>query len=90
MMELIGYIGSICLALCAIPQAWLSYKQGHSQGISIYFLLMWTLGELFTLVYVIPMLNAPLILNYSGNVLFLAVIWKYKLLPKKSVETKLN
>ena len=33
-METIGWIGSICFALCAIPQAWKSFKDGHSRGIT--------------------------------------------------------
>lgn len=82
-MDIFGYIGSICLALCAIPQAWLCYKQGHSEGISIYFLLLWTFGEIFTLVYVIYNIDIPLILNYVANLLFLSVIWKYRFYPRK-------
>lgn len=82
-MDIFGYIGSICLALCAIPQAWLSYKQGHSEGVSVYFLLLWTFGEIFTLVYVIYNLDIPLILNYVANLLFLSVIWKYRFYPRK-------
>ena len=78
-MDLIGYVGSIFLAICASPQAWQSYKQGHSEGISTGFLLLWTLGEIFTIAYVIPKADIPLLLNYSCNIIFLAVIWRYKL-----------
>lgn len=79
---MIGYIGSILLAICGAPQAVLSIKQGHSEGISIYFLLLWTFGEIFTLIYIIPKLDIPLLLNYSSNILFLIIIWKYKLFPR--------
>lgn len=82
-MEFYGYLGSIFLALCAIPQAWLSYKQGHSQGISVGFLLLWTFGEIFTLAYVLPKFDIPLIINYSANLGFLAIIWRYKFFPRK-------
>jgi uncharacterized protein with PQ loop repeat len=81
-MESIGYIGSILLALCGLPQAVLSIKQGNSNGISLLFLLMWTLGELFTIVYIIPKADIPLLINYSSNLVFLSVIWKYKLKPR--------
>jgi uncharacterized protein with PQ loop repeat len=80
---MIGYIGSILLAVCGAPQAILSIKQGHSKGISFYFLLLWSLGEIFTLIYILPKEDKPLLLNYVSNIIFLAVIWKYKLFPRK-------
>lgn len=82
-MELIGYIGSICLAICGLPQCVLSIKNGHSNGISLGFLLLWSLGELFTLFYIIPKADVPLLLNYSANLVLLAVIWKYRLFPRR-------
>jgi uncharacterized protein with PQ loop repeat len=82
-MEFIGYIGSICLAICGFPQCLLSIKQGHSEGISLNFLILWTLGELFTLLYIVPKKDLPLIVNYSANLVFLGIIWKYKCFPVK-------
>jgi uncharacterized protein with PQ loop repeat len=81
-LEIIGFIGSLSLAVCGIPQAWMSFKQGHSEGISLGFLLLWTVGEIFTILYVLPMANAPLLLNYSCNLIFLSVIWRYRLCPR--------
>lgn len=81
-MELIGYIGSISLAICGLPQCIMSIKQGHSNGISLGFLLLWTIGEILTLVYILPKLDIPLLLNYSANIIFLTVIWKYRLFPR--------
>jgi uncharacterized protein with PQ loop repeat len=78
-LTLIGYIGGILLAICGAPQAYLSYKQGHSDGISILFLLMWSLGEIFTLIYIIPKIDIPLLLNYTSNLVFLLIIWRYKI-----------
>jgi len=82
MGDVFGYIGSICLAICALPQAIMSYRRGHSKGLSIGFLLLWTAGEIFTLMYVWPKMDMPLILNYSANLVFLSVIWYYKIVPK--------
>ena len=78
-MEIIGFLGSILLACCGLPQAILSYKQGHSDGISLGFLLMWTLGEILTLIYITPKSDIPLLINYSTNLIFLIIIWKYKI-----------
>lgn len=82
MINFIGYLGSICLAICGLPQCILSIKQGHSNGISIGFLILWSLGEIFTLIYIIPKSDLPLLLNYSANIIFLVIIWKYRLFPR--------
>lgn len=69
-------------ALCGLPQAIKSYKDGHSIGLSWGFLVMWLMGEVLTFIYVLPKLDYPLLANYTVNFLFLCVIIKYKLLPR--------
>lgn len=81
--ELVGYSGSICLAVCSLPQALLSIRQGHSEGISLGFLFLWTIGEILTLTYIIPKADFPLLLNYTTNILLLLIIWKYRFFPRK-------
>jgi len=81
--EILGWLGSICLAICGAPQAWMSYKDKHSHGISWAFLLLWAFGELFALAYVYDKLDAPLLLNYSINVLIIGLILYFKINPKK-------
>jgi uncharacterized protein with PQ loop repeat len=83
LFEIIGWIGSICLAICGIPQAWLSHKEKHSHGISWSFLLLWAFGELFALAYVYDKLDAPLLVNYSINILIIGIILFYKINPVK-------
>ncbi len=51
-MEIIGWLGSILFAICAVPQAVQSYKQKHSHGISKAFLALWLFGEVFTTIYI--------------------------------------
>jgi len=80
--EIMGWLGSICLAICGIPQAWQSYKDKHSHGISWGFVLLWAFGEIFALAYVYDKLDLPLLLNYSTNILILAVILYFKIKPK--------
>lgn len=82
-MELIGWIGGILLAFCGLPQAIESYKQGHSRGLTWGFLIMWGVGELFTIVYVIPKWHWPLIFNYTANIIFISIIVYYKIKPRK-------
>ena len=81
-MELIGWLGSICFALCALPQAVMSYRQGHSDGMSWGLLLLWMVGEILTLIYVAPKAHWPLIFNYAGNLVLLQVIIYYKMWPR--------
>lgn len=82
-METIGWIGSLLLAFCGLPQALESWRTKSSNGITWGFLLMWSFGELFTIIYVIPKLDWPLLFNYSANLVFLAVIAYYKVKGKK-------
>jgi len=82
-MELIGYIGSIMLAFCGLPQAVESYKTKSSEGLTWGFLALWFFGEIFTFAYILPKMDLPLLINYSANIIFLSVIIYYKINPKK-------
>jgi uncharacterized protein with PQ loop repeat len=84
--EILGWLGSICLAICGIPQAWQSFKDKHSHGISWGFVLLWAFGEIFALAYVYDKLDLPLLLNYATNILILGVILFYKINPKNTVD----
>ena len=83
LFEIMGWIGSILLAICGIPQAIMSFKDKNSDGISWAFLLLWAFGEIFALAYVYDKLDIPLLLNYSVNMLTLAVILYYRICPTR-------
>jgi len=78
MITFCGYVGALMLALCAVPQAWLSISQGHSNGLSWAFLSLWGGGELLTLAYVWPKKHWPLIINYVLNIGLIGVMIWYK------------
>ena len=80
-MEIIGWIGSILLAFCGLPQAIESYRTKSSDGLTWGLLLMWFWGEIFTIIYIIPKWHWPLIFNYTANIIFLLVILYYKIKP---------
>ena len=82
-MEFFGWTGSILFAVCAFPQALQVYRQGHADGLDWFFLLAWFFGELFTLAYISPKGDIPLISNYIVNICFLCVILRYKISPRK-------
>ena len=81
-MELFGWISSIFLALCGIPQAIKAIKDKHSHGVSWGFIILWFLGEICGLIYVTHLGNLPLIINYFCNVLFTFIIFWFKVFPK--------
>ena len=83
MLENIGWLGSILLAFCGLPQAIESIKTKSSEGLTWGFILMWFLGEICTFIYILPKLDLPLLFNYTANIIFLAIIIYFKLMPKK-------
>ena len=82
-MEMIGWLGSILLAFCGLPQAIESYKTKSSEGLTWGFIGMWFIGEIMTFIYILPQMVLPLIFNYTANIIFLAIIIYYKLAPKR-------
>lgn len=84
MIDLIGWAGSLLFAICGAPQAWKSYKDGHSDGLSHSFIWMWFGGEVLCTVYVIaqPVILIPILFNYLINFGFLVVMIRYKYWPK--------
>lgn len=83
-LEFLGWFGSILLAFCGLPQAISSCKKKSSHGITWGLLIMWGLGEIFTLIYVIPKMDVPLLFNYTANIIFLIIITYYKIFGKNS------
>jgi uncharacterized protein with PQ loop repeat len=83
-MEWIGYLGAFLLAACGIPEAYKSCKTGNSNGLTLSFLLMWYLGEIITLIYVLYIEDKPLQFNYISNILFITVILYFKFFPKEN------
>jgi uncharacterized protein with PQ loop repeat len=79
MMDIIGWIGSALLAVCAAPQAWESWRTKSSQGMTWGFLILWFLGEVFVVGYVWHKLDWPLMFNYTCNLFFAGVIIFYKI-----------
>ena len=81
-LELIGWIGSILFAICGLPQAISCYKSGNANGIDWLFLMAWLGGEILTLIYVWPRSDWPLITNYTINLIFVLIIFRYKMFPR--------
>jgi uncharacterized protein with PQ loop repeat len=89
-LELIGWIGAICFAICGLPQCLKSVSDGHSDGIAWGFLILWFTGEVFTLIYVLPKMDWPLIFNYACNLIFVGIIIRYKFRPRLTIFPKIK
>jgi len=83
-MEVVGYIGGILLALCGIPEATMSVIKGRS-GVTLGLALMWWLGEIATLAYVVEIASPPLLINYITNIVCTTIIVRYKIWPRNSM-----
>ncbi len=78
-MDTLGWIGAVFFAICGLPQAAQSVREGHSKGLNWFFLLAWFIGEVCTIVYVWPKADWPLLFNYLVNLVFLLIMLKYKI-----------
>lgn len=86
MIDILGFIGSISLTCCAVPQAWKSYKDGHSDGISKSSACLWLLGLALLVPYVFIkyQFSEPwLLMNYSFNLISISIIFKYRFWKRK-------
>lgn len=82
----IGWIGSVCLGGCSLPQAVKCYKEGNAEGLSWAFVALWLGGELLTLSYVLGSNfdhSLPLITNYIANIILIGIMVKYKIIPRR-------
>jgi uncharacterized protein with PQ loop repeat len=83
MMEVFAWIGAIFLGGCALPQAWQSYREGHSRGLAWGFIGSWFIGEVSMLIYIVPMRDPALIFNYVLNFVLLLIMLRYKIWERK-------
>jgi hypothetical protein len=76
-METLGWVASICLALCGAPEAYFALKTGIC-NLGWTMLFLWGVGEVFALIYTLhknkQVKLLPLIFNYGLNILFISVM----------------
>ena len=82
-MEKIGYLGSLLLTICGIPEVIRTVKDDKCHlGWSM--LLLWTLGEIFMIIYAFYLWNGPLIMNYGFNFFVVGIMLFYKIKSSKT------
>jgi MtN3 and saliva related transmembrane protein len=78
----VGYLAAILTTLAFIPQAWMTWKNKHADGVSLGMYVIFTLGIALWLVYGIliqvwPMIIANTItLLLAGFILVMKIIYK--------------
>ena len=88
MIEVIGYLSTILLGFCGIPQAIKAWKTQSARDISWIFLLMWGGGEICATIYVAgdnllrQEWQIPLLANYILNFIIIAFIAHIKFAHK--------
>lgn len=87
MIDVIGWLGAFCFAVCSVPQAVQCFQQKHARGVSGLFLALWVIGEILSMFYVLlhegfyGSAAWPLVANYSVNLFGISIIVWYKLKP---------
>lgn len=72
----VGWIGSLLLAICAVPQALNAYHNEYCK-LDKWFLRFWFWGEVFTLAYVLHRMDWPLVFNMVVNLICVVTIMRY-------------
>lgn len=73
-----GWLGSVLLAFCGLPELFVTLKTKQCK-LSWPFLLMWGLGEVFTLIAIVDQkMSAFLLLNYSLNMVIIFILIYFK------------
>ena len=79
-LEMLGWVRSVLLTLCSVPQVIKCHKEQHAKGLAWSFLLMWLVGLLFSVVYSIEKTALPLIVGDAVNVFLvgylISIKWK--------------
>ena len=80
-METIGYIGGVLLAICSVPEVYRTIKDSKCY-LGWNFLLLWFFGELFMIFYAFHLWDFPLLFNYGFNLLLVGIMLVYKVKNK--------
>ncbi len=66
--EIIGYIGGFFLAVCCIPQFFKMYENQSAKDVSLLYTVLYTVGLVFTLTYMIMLEATAAIITISFEV----------------------
>lgn len=81
-MNEIGWIGGVCLALCAIPEVISCLRKGYT-GCSWGLLALWFIGEVCLFAVELEHMYIPRLFNYFVNIACLVYLIKCKITEKR-------
>jgi uncharacterized protein with PQ loop repeat len=86
MVQLIGYIGLSLLMMSCIPQTYKTVKQGHNNGMTVFYLVSLVIGFIVLIIYLclLPKMPVPILINYIVNLICYSIMTYYKFFPNKS------
>ncbi|MBR7158430.1 MAG: PQ-loop repeat-containing protein [Alphaproteobacteria bacterium] len=78
-LQIFGWIGSFAYAISCIPQAYTSVRQGHSHGVNRWFMILWIIGAVCSLIYISPTMleQLPLVFNFGVGGISASVVLFY-------------
>ena len=76
--KLAGWVCSICFMFSGLPAVISAFQTGISE-IHNGTLALWTLGEICAILYILPRRDIPLLANYSVNIVFIVILWWFKI-----------
>lgn len=69
-LESVGWLGFMLLALCGVLQLLTTIKTKTFDGLSISFIIVWFIGEIFAFIYVVAKgFSFSLLFNYGVNII---------------------
>lgn len=81
-MDVVGFAAALAFAVSSLPQAVLTLRQGHTQGMTGGMITLWWVGSALMLIYSLDK-TWVYILNYSCNLAMCSVFIYYMLWPRK-------
>lgn len=79
MGKLAGWLGMMCLGLCAVPLVIATVRAGNADSVDPGFLGLWLVGEISMLWHVLETgASWPVKLNYIANAAMVSVIGYYR------------
>lgn len=76
-IELMGWLGSMMLAICALPLAVEALKNKRI-ALNRAFFHLWFWGEVLVCIYIVYQGPSPLLINYAVNILCLLIVGRYR------------
>jgi len=77
MFEVVGWLGSLMLATCALPLAIEAYKNKRI-ALNRAFFHLWLWGEVLVCAYLLHQGPSPLLINYTVNIICLLIVGRYR------------